>query len=69
MGDHGYHLAEHGWWLKFTIFELCARTPLIVWAPGAKGMGRGTAGLAADPQFHAVCEEMKPLLHRGTSAP
>lgn len=28
MGDHGYHLGEHGWWLKFTIFELCAFTPV-----------------------------------------
>ncbi len=23
--DHGYHLGEHGWWLKFTVIELCGR--------------------------------------------
>lgn len=39
MGDHGYHLGEHGWWNKVTIFELGARTPMIVWVPGAEGMG------------------------------
>lgn len=36
MGDHGYHLGEHGWWNKVTIFELGARTPLVIWAPGAE---------------------------------
>jgi uncharacterized sulfatase len=39
MGDHGYHLGEHGWWNKVTIFEHGARTPMIVWIPGAGGMG------------------------------
>ena len=45
LGDHGYHQGEHGWWSKFTLFELCARAPLIVWAPGEQGMGKSTAGL------------------------
>ncbi len=58
MGDHGYHLGEHGWWLKFTIFELCARTPLVVWAPGASGMGRSTAGIVEFVDIYPTLAEL-----------
>jgi iduronate 2-sulfatase len=42
LGDHGYHLGEHGWWNKVTVFELGARGPLMMWVPGAKSMGTAT---------------------------
>jgi uncharacterized sulfatase len=45
IGDHGYHLGEHGWWNKVTVHELGVRAPLIAWIPGAKGMGRPTRAL------------------------
>lgn len=45
VGDHGYHLGEHDWWNKVTVFELGARAPMILWMPGAKGMGRETSAL------------------------
>lgn len=42
MGDHGYHLGEHGWWNKVTVHEFGARAPMLVWIPGTEGMGRPT---------------------------
>lgn len=40
VSDHGYHLGERGWWNKNTLFELTARTPMIVYTPEMKAAGK-----------------------------
>ena len=42
LGDHGYHLGEHGWWNKVTVFDIGARVPLVMWVPESDGMAAET---------------------------
>ena len=39
FGDHGYHLGEHNWWNKVTIFEKGTNAPFIVAGNSVKQKG------------------------------
>ncbi|MEX0988495.1 MAG: sulfatase [Bacteroidales bacterium] len=39
FGDHGYHLGEHNWWNKVTIFEKGTNAPFIVAGAGIEEKG------------------------------
>ncbi|MEP3481593.1 MAG: sulfatase [Fuerstiella sp.] len=43
--DHGYHLGEHALWGKVTLFEECARVPMIVRVPGLTEDGSNSQSL------------------------
>lgn len=39
MGDHGYHLGEHNWWNKVTIYEKGTNAPFIVFGNAVQSKG------------------------------
>jgi len=38
--DHGYGLGEHGQWMKQTLFEYAARSPLLMCGAGVRARGQ-----------------------------
>ncbi len=43
VADHGYHIGEHTLWGKTSNFELDARVPFFIGAPGMKSSGKRTS--------------------------
>ena len=71
LGDHGYHLGEHGWWNKVTVFDIGARVPLVIWTPESRGMGAETEAvvelLDIYPTLADLCDVEAPHELRGES--
>ncbi len=49
FGDHGYHLGEHNWWNKVTIFEKGTNAPFIVAGPSV-----GETGVKSEAMFEFI---------------
>ena len=71
LGDHGYHLGEHGWWNKVTVFDIGARVPFVMWVPKSEGMGAKTEAvvelLDLYPSLVDLCKLKPPHELRGES--
>jgi uncharacterized sulfatase len=58
VSDHGYHLGEHGWWNKNTLFELTARTPMIVRASRTRAKGKACSRLVEFIDIYPTLAEL-----------
>lgn len=49
FGDHGYHLGEHNWWNKVTLFEKGTTAPFII-----AGRSAGKKGVRSEAMFEFI---------------
>lgn len=56
--DHGYHMGEHGYYQKTTLFENADRVPLIVSAPGRTARGRHTSAMVEMIDFYRTLADL-----------
>lgn len=58
LGDHGFHLGDHGLWCKHTNFESAVRAPLIISAPGIKAPGSNVERLVEFVDIYPTVAEL-----------
>jgi choline-sulfatase len=56
--DHGYHLGEHGYYQKLTLFENSDQMPLVISYPGQKSKGQVTNSLVEMIDFYPTLSEL-----------
>jgi arylsulfatase A-like enzyme len=56
--DHGYHMGEHGYYQKTTLFENAARVPLIISVPGMKTAGKSTKSFAEKIDYYPTLADL-----------
>jgi arylsulfatase A-like enzyme len=56
VGDHGWHLGDHGLWNKHSNFEQATRTPLIFSAPGLPAGQRNDSPVELVDIFPTICD-------------
>ena len=69
VGDHGYHLGEHGLWSKNTLFEVGVHSPLIISVPGRQPSRTGALTELVDiyPTLCDACDLPIPAELEGLS--
>ena len=56
LGDHGYHLGEHGHWGKVTNYEEATRAPLVMLCPGIKQVACVTTPVEFIDVYPTLCD-------------
>lgn len=61
IGDHGYHLGEHNWWNKVTVYEEGTNAPLIVAGSTIENQGVRSEALVEFIDLYATFIELMGL--------
>lgn len=56
IGDHGWHLGDHGLWNKHSTYEQATRTPMYVMSPNGKKGDKNSSPTELIDVFPTVCE-------------
>jgi choline-sulfatase len=59
--DHGYHMGEHDYYQKTTLFENATHVPLIIAGPGVTAEGQSTRTFAEMVDFYPTLAELSGL--------